>query len=134
MNNHRAIIDAFRRVDGQTKTCHRGGDPGYTHIHGPSSAPTPPKCRKHPLIIECYNGTVGFHKELGLKLQGPLGSRPRAKMRHNIRIQHDPLGFSCISVGGYKYVFSPAMILAGWGSFDSFAQNVVKQCRALGIW
>lgn len=134
MGSHDAIVDAFRKVEGGIKTCHRGGNPGYTHIHGPSCAPTPPRCRSHPLLIECYHGTVGFREELGLKLQGPLGSRPRAEMQHDVRIQDDPLGVCCGSVGGYKYVFSPEMIVDGWDSFDSFAQDVIKECQTLGLW
>jgi hypothetical protein len=86
------------------------------------------------LIIECFHGTVGFREELGLKLRGPLGSRPTAEMQRDVSIEVDPLGKSCGKLGGYRYVFSPEMILDGWGSLDRFAQDVVKECRALGIW
>ena len=134
MNYHDAIVDAFKSVDPQIKTCHRGGDPGYTHIHGPSCGPTPPTCSSHPLLIECYHGTVGFREELGLKLQGPLGSMPRAEMQRDVRIQDDPLGRSSGKIGGYNCVFSPEMILDGWGNFDRFAQDVVKECQKLGKW
>jgi hypothetical protein len=134
MDNHDAIVDAFKKADGLIKTCRRGGKPGYTHIHGPSCAPTPPKCSNHPLLIECFTGTVGFRKELGQRLQGPLGNKPRAEMQRDVKIQDDPLGRSAGKIGGYNYVFSSDMILDGWGTFDHFAEDVVNECRALGIW
>jgi hypothetical protein len=149
---HDAIIYAFLRVakPGDRKaihfnrfypevtteitTCHKGGDPGYTHIHGPSRLPTPPKCANHPLVIECYNGAVGFDREPGMRLQGPLGSRPSAEMKHDRPIQEDPLGRSCIGIGRHVFVFLPQRILDGWGTFESFAQNVIEECRCLRIW
>jgi transcriptional regulator with XRE-family HTH domain len=127
---HDAIVEAFRKVDSRIQTCHRpnGAKPseGYTHIHGPSRRPTPPRCVGHPLVVERVNGWVGFRE--------PLGKRLNAVKRHDARIQQDPLGYSHVSIGGHKYVLIPSTILERWGSFENFAREVIKECQELDIW
>ena len=129
MHFHDLIIAAFGRAGG-SGWCHRGGGGkvtvGYTHVHGPSVPPGNGWCTGHPVIVERYNGLVGFREQLGLN----LGAVPRVDKR----ITNDPLGWSCRSLGNHTRVVLPATILATWGTFDAFAQRVVQECRNLNIW
>ena len=54
--DHDAVIAAFQRVDVSIRICSRGGDTGYTHIHGPSQSPGDRRCTNHLAYVENRTG------------------------------------------------------------------------------
>ncbi|MCC6521772.1 MAG: hypothetical protein IT373_03850 [Polyangiaceae bacterium] len=120
--DHDAIIAAFIRCGAHTTRCVRGGDQGYTHVHGPNCAPTVPDnqhCTNHVVVVERRNGTVGVWK--------PLATQLGAKQRPPVHIRHDPLGYSVRKkYGQFGFGWTAQTILAWPGGVSGFAAAVVN--------
>jgi hypothetical protein len=78
------------------------------------------------VVIEKYNGTVSFRRELGVLLN--------AELRPNEPITRHPLGVSHAATGAFTHALSADMIAERWATVDEFAQEVVRQCKALDNW
>jgi len=128
--DHDAVIEAFQRIAGPGRICHRGapaGDPtvGYTHIHGPAHPPGAHRCTNHLVCVEKYNGTVAIARPVGERLGGV--ERPYTP------IASDPLGYSHRdSYGRFTYALDMKAIRNGWDSLDDFANAVVAAFRNSG--
>jgi hypothetical protein len=134
MDEHDAILEAFQAVATERNetiaACDRGGDRGWTNIHGPARPPTPgeTRCSTHCLGIQKLNGAVIFGRQLGERLHAE--ERPNEPISE----QH-PLGFThrALSVSQPCGLTAPT-ILARWGTYEKFARDVVIACQDLGIW
>jgi hypothetical protein len=127
MTDHDDILEAFRRIEPGIVTCPRGGEPGYTHVHGPSQAADSERCRTHAVVVERLNGTVAVRRPLAIE----LGASPRPL----VPIAEHPLGFSHRGAfGEFDHGWEVAAIRQRWGTLDAFAQEVVNRCRAAGSW
>lgn len=128
MRDHDAIIEAFRRVDPRIQIDHRGGDPGYTHIRGPSQNRHPTRCTTHWICVECFNGTVSLRRPLALEMK--LHRRSYGK-----KIREHPLGYSRRpNFGWHDHALDVAEIAHRWPSLDGFAREVIDRCRAHTTW
>lgn len=127
MIDRHSIIEAFCKAEPRVTCCTRGSsDPTYVHVHGPSQPAREAHCRSHCLIVEA-NGTVAFRELLGRRLG--------ARLRPLVPISQDPLGYSNgPDFGEFTYALDAATIRERFGSSASFAEAVIKECRALGIW
>jgi hypothetical protein len=127
MLGHDRILEAFRRADPNLTICDRGGNRGYTHVHGPSQPAGDGRCRTHWVLIEKHNGTVAFRR--------PLAHELSANPRPNLSIRNHPLGFSNRpSFGEFDLALESSAIEERWDTTDDFAREVIRRCRARGVW
>ena len=125
--DHDALVGAFMRVDPRVVTCERGGDQGYTHVHGPSQAPGIDQCRTHWIVIEKINGTVS--------LRDPAGAAIGGRQRPAVPIRQHPLGYSVREdFGGFPTGLTADDIRSRWQSYDDFAREAIQRIVAATSW
>ncbi len=127
--DHDDIVAAFRRVDIRIQLpCDRGGERGYTHLHGPSQQRGVDQCTTHWIAIEKVNGTVSLREPAGAAIGGRL--RPEAS------IDEDPIGGSVgTKKGGFTHALTADEIRAKWTTFDDFARDAIAHVqKACPLW
>lgn len=130
--DHDAVLDAFQREAARRGypvplgICHRAGDAGYTHIHGPNQPRRAKHCLTHAVGVEKVNGTVALRAPIGQQLGGVL--------RPDLPISRHPLGYSVGPFGAFGYGFDTPHIMRVWPTLDAFAGDVITAFVALGTW
>jgi hypothetical protein len=125
---HNKLVEAFQLADPSIKICNRGKKYGYTHLHGPNQVQGKNKCFTHSIVIEKFNGTISIRHPVALA----LGARMRPE---GVRIESDPLGYSCRSnFGRFSHAFEAEEVLCIWGLFVSFAVVVINMEIANDNW
>ena len=130
------IREAFIRAAPKIDTHHRGGIPGYTHIHGPKHWPKPntKRCFNHSVVIENYNGTVCFPERLAQKVNANA-SRIRAIERPKVSIKIHPWGGAGRpNYGRFIYGLTYDDIVNEWATVDKFVMVVIACCDESGDW
>lgn len=131
---YEAVLDAFRRVDPDVRYCHRGGSPGYVHIHGPLQQFDPRVPHSCWLSVEKYNGTVTTQTKVGERLK--FHNRPIDPATGvGISIRKHPLGSSHkLNYGTHTHGLTFDEIKQRWSSLEDFARDMVATCKTLTDW
>ncbi len=125
--DHDAIVGAFKQADPRVSCCHRGGPSGYTHIHGPSHARHPTRCRNHCVAVEKQNGTVALRRDLALQM-GALARPNLAISRHPLGHSHRP------DYGEFDHALDVPTIKQKWPTLANFARDVIARCTQIYGW
>ena len=125
--DHETLKDAFERVDPRVKFCDRGGEHGYTHVHGPSQARGDGQCRTHWIVIEKFNGTIS--------LRDPAGAAIGGRERPLIPIREHLLGYSFRkSFGGFGTGLTADDVRSRKQTLDDFAREAIRLVSAFTTW
>jgi hypothetical protein len=99
-----------------------------SHIHRPEKAPGIERCMNHSMIIEKFNGTVGF-QDSPIDLAAKIGKRTTKMSRRNgKRISIDnPCGYVMRNnQGRFWNCLTYDQIIEEWKTVDEFAKYVVS--------